>query len=178
VEKYNNFYGCPLKVGGMGGFFSTHSLMANALNATPDFNFIPNVNVTALALTQSAENQLQYENVFIIDTMYRMIFIPPGEVYSEYEKMWLPFESWTWIAIAAVVVAGFATIFIVKFFSNLHQMLFGGNNRSPFMNFIDIVINGGQNTNFSENVPRMMLLNMLLWSLIFRQEYSSASVYH
>jgi hypothetical protein len=97
------------------------------------------------------------------------IYIPPGEVYGDYEKMLLPFDTPTWIAIALMIIVSVLTILAIKLKPLRSQkIIFGENNRSPFMNFVAIVLNGSQINNMTGNVPRIFLLTMIFWSLIFR----------
>jgi hypothetical protein len=97
------------------------------------------------------------------------IFIPPGELYGDYEKMLLPFDLSTWIAISLSFFVSFFAILAIKWLSpNNQELYFGMNNRSPLMNFVSIMINGSQTNNLIENVPRIFLMTFMFWSLIFR----------
>jgi hypothetical protein len=97
------------------------------------------------------------------------IFIPPGEVYSEFEKMHLPFDKPTWIGIAVMLVAGVVIISLIKCLSLKNQeLILGKNNKSPLMNFISIILNGDNTDNLIENVPRMLMMMFIIWCLIFR----------
>jgi hypothetical protein len=108
-------------------------------------------------------------NYHTVDIQARKIYIPPGELYGEYEKMLLPFDTSTWIAIVMTIVMSILTILAIKLKDRLIQaVIFGRNNRSPLMNFINIVLNGGQHTTLMENVPRIFLMTLIFWSLIFR----------
>jgi hypothetical protein len=93
----------------------------------------------------------------------------PGEIYGDYEKMLLPFDGFTWTGIILVILAGLVVIFIINCFKPSNQeLIFGRNNRSPLMNFISIILNGGQANSVVETVPRMLLVLFIFWSLIFR----------
>jgi hypothetical protein len=111
---------------------------------------------------------------YVTDIEMRKIYIPPGEIYGDYEKMLLPFDTCTWIAIAVTINVGFVGILIIKCLSaRIQRLVFGANNFSLLMNFIDILINGGQNTNLVQNASRFFLLNFMIWSLIIRTCYQS-----
>jgi hypothetical protein len=108
-------------------------------------------------------------NMFVMHIESRKILVPPGELYSDYEKMILPFETITWIAICLTISISVATIFVLKLRpKELQRVIFGSNNSSPLMNFVSIVLNGSQHTSLIETVPRMCLAVFLMWSLIFR----------
>jgi hypothetical protein len=74
-------------------------------------------------------------DIHILDIEPRKIFIPPGEVYGEYEKMQLPFDAATWIGIVITLFVSSLAIFLIKMFCRSNQeIFFGRNNGSPFMN--------------------------------------------
>jgi hypothetical protein len=88
------------------------------------------------------------------------IYIPPVELYSEYEKMLLPFDTPTWIAIALTIVISILAILAIKLMPRLIQnAIFGDNSR--FMNFIDIVLNGSQTSDITGNASRKFLITMI-----------------
>jgi hypothetical protein len=112
-------------------------------------------------------NTERIHSVFEIDA--KKIFIPPGELYDDYEKMFLPFDDGAWIAIGVTVVGTLAAILVMKMFSwRVQGIIFGRNNRSPTMNFISILINGSQHTSLVENSSRLLLMTFMIWSLIIR----------
>jgi hypothetical protein len=164
VEKYSNFYGCTVEVE------SESKLLADTLNFTQNvgqpfeetelsFNIELPIK-TILMLTYSTF-------VFHVEPM--RIFIPPGELYGDYEKMFLPFDTPTWIAIAVTIFVSSLAILVIKRIFPINQELsFGRNNPSPLMELISIMINGSQVRNVTENAPRIFLLTFMFWSLIFR----------
>jgi hypothetical protein len=164
VEKYSKLHGCALEIHD-GPFF------ARELNFTVKIRSDDiSVNETISFLSDHYLNQIAGEsNTYVNEINTRKIFIPPGELYGEYEKMLLPFDTTTWIAIVVMIVASILTVLAIKLKDPLIQaVIFGRNNRSPLMNFINIVLNGGQHTTLIENAPRILLLTLIFWSLIFR----------
>jgi hypothetical protein len=109
------------------------------------------------------------DSVYLVDIQPRKIYIPPGELYGDFEKMLLPFDTPTWIAIISLILVTIVAILIIKLKSpKLQEVIFGTNNRSPLMNFISIVLNGGQPNTMVENAPRILLMTFIFWTLIFR----------
>jgi hypothetical protein len=167
VEKYSNFHGCPLET----FFKKKEDLFSEILNYTHGkLNLNIQINETiSMRNTALTIETLQNFNAYAVFQFSQKIFIPPGELYGDYEKMILPFDPLTWIAIGLLIFVSFFAILAIKWLSPNHQEIyFGTNNRSPLMNFISIMINGGQTTNFSDNAPRIFLLTFIFWSLIFR----------
>jgi hypothetical protein len=83
--------------------------------------------------------------------------------------MFLPFDSSTWIAICFLVLFAFSAILAIKLLPLTIQILmFGRSTRSPLMNFINILINGGQHGTMMESGPRIVFAVFLFWSMIFR----------
>jgi hypothetical protein len=175
ITKYRNLHGCRL-------FFS--SFGEKSINDAIYLEFAKELNFTLdLSQNRFGNNTFAFgyyyvsfhdlRDLHIIDIEPRKIFIPPGKVYGEYEKMLLPFDTPTWIGVVITILMSSLSIFLIKKFStNNQEIIFGRNNESPFMNFVAVLLNGGQHTNLVENVPRIFLLSFVLWSLIFRQESS------
>jgi hypothetical protein len=171
--KNGNLHGCPL-IMGTSGFINIdlYSRFAKALNFTMEK---PEGDITSVSFHFGYFYEANHylTEIHILDIEPRKIFIPPGEVYGDYEKMMLPFDTATWIGIVLAVLVCSSVIFLIKMFNATNQeIFFGRNNESPFMNFVAVLLNGGQHTTLLENVPRMFLLTFIFWSLIFRQESS------
>jgi hypothetical protein len=165
VEKYSNFYKCILE-----NRFDYRKFQK-------ELNFTLKVRGTTVLLNESISfmmihlphSMLGTPNLYVMQTIPKKILLPPGEVYSDFEKMFLPFDSSTWIAILLTIILGLFSIVVIKLMPRSFQnVIFGEDNRSPLMNFIDILLNGGQYRNLVGNAPRIFLMSAILWSLIFR----------
>jgi hypothetical protein len=167
VEKYRNLYGCQL----LEYPDTTLVSLSSELNYTSepvDISLISFKNFTFYVYYFPSSLTTQVSS-YVIDIEYRKILIPPGEVYGEYEKMFLPFQNFTWIAMALTIIAAILMILVIKLCPlKIQEVVFGRNNRSPLMNFISILINGGQDGTMIENAPRICLMMAVFWSLIFR----------
>jgi hypothetical protein len=166
VEKYRNFYGCTLEVE------FEDKLLYDVLNFTQK---VGQFQITFLKTSISfstrhlSHDMLVDFNAYVFHGEAQKIYIPPGELYGDYEKMFLPFDISTWIAIGLTIFGSSSAILFIKWISpNNQEIYFGRNNPSPFMEFISIMINGSQARNVNENVPRVFLLTFIFWSLIFR----------
>jgi hypothetical protein len=174
VEKYRNFHGCPLEY--RRGYEKLYSVFGNALNFTLEYKKRHlTINDTVMfSIGYYYGNMMDDMIPFVTAFESRKIYIPPGEIYGDYEKMLLPFDKSTWIAIAVTIIMGILGILIIKrLTARIQERFFGANNRSPLMNFIEILINGCQHTNLVQNAPRFFLLNFMILSLIIRTCYQS-----
>jgi hypothetical protein len=163
VEKYSNFYGCKLEEG------RKHKLLSDVLNFTQKIGKVNKKTSITFEFTALSIGLLEDFNSYVVSVDSQKIFIPPGELYGEYEKMFLPFDISTWIGIGVTIfVPSLAILIIKKIFPKHQETFFGTNNPSPFMEFIYITINGSQVRNVAENAPRIFFLTFVFWSLIFR----------
>jgi hypothetical protein len=175
ATKYENYHKCPMKLQYFEGKYETElfSILAEYLNFTPVMTNEKRINLTRfdISLSRGITSVLD-DNFYWMTFMHfeqSKIFIPPGELYGDYEKMLLPFDTLTWIGIVLTIVSGVLVIVLIKWLSPSNQELyFGRNNRSPLMNFISIILNGDQYHDLAENLPRMLLMLFIIWCLIFR----------
>jgi hypothetical protein len=166
VEKYKNFHGCPLDFGMYNNTFLDKELNYSVKLSRK--NVLVNETMT-FSMIQMLKRKSLEGNWFLVSIIPNKIYIPPGKLYGEYEKMFLPFDRLTWIAIAVTVLVSILTIFVIKFKPIwIQNAIFGEGNRSPLMNLISILINGSQHGNLTQNAPRICLMTFLFWSLIFR----------
>jgi hypothetical protein len=166
-EKYMNLYKCEVE-------FPDDNVIA----LTHELNFTTKrINISDILLNETFSFYLKYLSVtsayeftsYMIHIESRKIVVPPGEVYDDYEKVFLPFDNATWISIAVTIGVAILTILLVALKSpEIQEVIFGRNNRSPLMNFISILLNGDQPRTMMENAPRIFLLVFLFWSMIFR----------
>lgn len=102
------------------------------------------------------------------------IFVPPGELYSSLEKLFLPFDFATWLAILLTLAIGLATIQVVNFCTiKVKSFIFGSGFHSPTINLSAIFLNGGQHFNPGRNFARILLILFVIWCLVIRTCYQS-----
>ena len=134
----------------------------------------PNVYFDIAGLT--SQNQLMHRmsNVFI-DIKYKL-FVTPGDPYSPYEKLFLPFDLTTWILLAAVFVITFATIFIInRLPKSARDFVYGSRICTPTQNVISIFFGIAQVKLPTENFSRSILILFVFFCLIFRTCFQSKS---
>jgi Ligand-gated ion channel len=104
-----------------------------------------------------------------------MFIIPPGRLYTSFEKLSLPFTNQVWFLISFVFLAGFFTIYVVSLkHKKLRSLVFGERVTQPAMNML-IVVFGLQQTKLpTKTFARFILLNFLLFCLVIRCVYLAA----
>ena len=176
-QKYRNFHGCVLNV--KVDIPNTKVLMTEISK---------NVNLKAIIEKNSRVEIRGTEDIQIVllknlKTHVRgatiafstyLFFVPPGELYTPFEKMFLPFDLETWLAIITTFLIALLAIGVINLCSEkVKNFVFGLNIRTPTMNLLDIFLNGGQLKIPGRNFARFMLMMFIIWSLIIRTAYQS-----
>jgi hypothetical protein len=164
--KNTNFHGCPIEIPWIKGDFLAEVFNFKIERTLYEVSVIDTATAYVDIITPQ---EILDVSSYVADIQPRKIYIPPGELYGDFEKMLLPFDTPTWIAIVSLILMGIVTILVIKLKpQEIQEVIFGRNNRSPLMNFFDIVLNGGQQNALVENVPRILLMTFIFWTLIFR----------
>ena len=102
-----------------------------------------------------------------------VVVVPPGEPYTSYEKLLLPFDGLTWIFLLIFFGIGFAVVILVRLSKSpsLNEWVIGSNVRNPAFNIFATLMGIGKNILPKTNVARMFLMNWILFCLIFRTAY-------
>jgi len=115
-----------------------------------------------------------YERGFKQRLIYKELYfvIPPGERYTDWEKLFLAFDAITWYLIATTFAVAFAVIFIIQLMPEAVQhLVFGINVSSPSMNLLAAFFGLSQIVLPQRSFPRFLLMLFIFWSLIFRTAY-------
>jgi hypothetical protein len=98
-----------------------------------------------------------------------LIAVPPGQEYSGYEKLLLPFDKLTWLLIIFTFLATYFVIFITKFTSvKVRNLICGENVENPSLNVAAHFFGLGQLTLPRRSFPRFLLMSFIIFSLIIR----------
>ena len=131
-----------------------------------------------LMATPLPNDLLNYEGVIMSNIFMseeHLFFVPPGEPYTQLEKMFLIYDLEVWIAILVFLVGGLCIIQILKLMSKRFQKIFVGSNvNTPSLNLVEIFLVGG----LSSKIPRgfyskFIFVLFMIWSLIIRTCYQS-----
>ena len=99
--------------------------------------------------------------------------VPPGELFTSWEKLLMPFDWQTWMWLGIVFTVAFFVIFMIRLSksSSIHEIIIGSNVTSPSLNVIAIFMGIGQILLPQRNVSRFMFMVFILFSLIMRTAY-------
>jgi hypothetical protein len=98
----------------------------------------------------------------------------PSEFYSDYEKLWLPFDDFTWILLLLTFLAAFLVIFVAKYVTNsVKSLIIGREVLTPALNVLQVFFGISQMKLPAASVPRFILMMFIFFCLIFRTCYQS-----
>jgi hypothetical protein len=154
--KHENFQKCPIEVNPIKNFYeiSINRLTGNYQSAAFDImnilaeikNFsIKNgefytapfdLSVSVGECTMLSE-YVDYAMTLPFDNDEIFFMITPGELYSDYEKLLLPFDFTTWLFLLITFGCAFLVIFIINLMPKVvHDTVFGAKIQSPAFNLI------------------------------------------
>jgi len=98
--------------------------------------------------------------------------VPQGELYTEWEKLFLAFDLATWLLIVLTFAASFIAIFIINFAKQfVKNFVFGRQVTTPSLNVLKIFFGLGQTVLPRRNFARFLLALFTIWTLIIRTCY-------
>lgn len=104
----------------------------------------------------------------------QIIITTPGELYTPYEKLWLPFDDVTWMLLILTFFIATSTILIIYRVQKIVQeKFFGENVKTPMLNLVSTFFGISQNKLPLSHIPRFMLIFYIFFCLIFRTCYQS-----
>jgi len=119
----------------------------------------------ALALVLP-EDYLFYNNYIFL--------IPPGVIYSDTEKLFMPLELEVWIATFVTILIALLTVQIINRLSQqVQDFVYGQNVNTPSLNIMIAFVGGGQSTLPQKSFARFLLMLFILFSLIIRTCFQS-----
>lgn len=104
-----------------------------------------------------------------------VLVVPPGRKLSAFEKLFSPFSYFAWIAILFSILFGLIVIFIVRRQKkSIQHFVFGTRTRNPYINILDIFLNGSQTVQPNRNFSRFLVTIFVLYCIIIRTLYQAA----
>ena len=192
-QKYQNFHGCKLYLQGFEDWtnYDLLSLIFTSLHNATLTTEVPNEETTEnaatfdLTLRESITTVNAFntyydddDNGFVVANAHRYetitFVVPPGEPYTDLERMFMMFNFETWIAIAITFSIALAATISLSFVSNkIRNFIAGRDVQSPTMNLISIFLTGGQLKLPGRNFARFLFILFTFWSLIIRTCHQS-----
>ena len=159
-------------------------IMSKIANFSTNFNFLlgdlaeyRNEVNPAIRLHYGQLTLVLNSEVFSTVSVYNghyLFALTPAELYTNFEKLWLPFDDFTWIFLLFTFVAAFSAIFVVKFMNvGIRHAFFGRENTTPSWNIIHIFFGISHLKIPKASIPRFILILFILFCLIFRTCYQS-----
>jgi len=197
-EKFQNFHSCKLKIwiinNESGALWSRFEFDKNSQKIVAS-GLIPN-------FVQSISSNFNYQISFqetkddadVCFEIYRfetflehdlhmtstfmelrdVILATPGELYSQYEKLLLPFDDLTWKLLHFTFLIAFIVIFVINRLPKFIQNgVYGDNVQSPTLNVISTFFGISQIKIPKKFFPRFLLILFIFFCLIFRTCYQS-----
>lgn len=98
--------------------------------------------------------------------------VSPPELYTDYEKMILPFDRETWSYLIIVFCSAFIGIFLINKFPRRYQdVVYGRGVKMPSFNVLGTLFGIGQTKLPENHFGRIILMAFIIFCLIFRTAY-------
>ena len=152
--------------------FSSIFRFENTIDLKNNVNPIPSVKIFIGAVIK----MLSYEASPTVFSMsgHFLFVATPSELYSNYEKLLLPFDDVTWILLLLTFILAFSVIILVKLMPKYVKIsLFGRQALHPALNIVQIFFGIAQFRLPQASVPRFILMLFIGFCLIFRTCYQS-----
>lgn len=119
------------------------------------------------------QNRLEYIDNSIVYHSTPIVFaIPPGDLYSGFEKLIQPFEWLVWALIFLTLFVGILVIVIITWkFEKCVSFVFGTKTGNPIINMLIAIFAQTQPKLPRRNFSRFFLMSFLLFCLIQRSVY-------
>lgn len=182
--KYDDLHGCHLTL-------VTHSQQGYLPEFFPtlagSMNFILDVEISETLTPELISDKdffrmfhTFYSDIskFIVTKGFKIVqfsyFVPDGEPYTQFEKMWMMFDPDVWIAICCTLLFWAASIQVINRSSQkLRNFIYGRGITTPTVNLLDTFLNGGQFKVPTRNFARFIFMLFVIWCLIIRVCYQS-----
>ena len=108
-----------------------------------------------------------------IYTTSDVFVVPPGEFFTSWEKLFLPFDWQTWMWLGITFAAAFLVILLIKVSksTSIYDLVIGSNVTTPSLNVVAIFMGMSQVLRPRRIVTRFLFMNFILFSLIMRTAY-------
>jgi hypothetical protein len=107
------------------------------------------------------------------DTENYVLALTPTKLYTNWEKLFLPFDKLTWIFLILTLLGSFLMIFMInRMQQTIQEMINGPDSRISMFSLISIFFGIGQRQQVPvNNTGRIILMNFILFNLVIRTAY-------
>lgn len=112
---------------------------------------------------------------YVYFTSNLIFIVPPGRLYSSFEKLFYPFKYIIWSLVTTIFLCGFFVIAVLKFRSiRTQNFVYGPGNQSPCLNIVNIFFGGSLHLLPTRNFARFILGVFMIYCFIVRSSYQGA----
>lgn len=130
-------------------------------------------NMTIGYTSSTVKRNLYMTASYIYYTSNLKWIIPPGRLFTSFEKLFKPFRNILWSCLFIVFLLSFVSIVVVRCQSrSVQDFVFGYRNNSPSLNLINIFFGGSLTKLPSRNFARFLLAQFMIFCLIIRSSYT------
>ena len=191
--RMENFYGCQLsiKLGhnelpflkwevGVGGKILADGVLVKTieelsvlLNFKINFTTETVCDLLLDTTTITVEDEYVQPSSNPIFSTSDVFIVPPGESYTPWEKLLLPFdkETWMWLGITFTIASLVVLLILLQRSNSMYDFVIGLNVATPYLNIIGIFMGVSQNVLPHRNVSRFLFTSFILFCLIMRTAY-------
>ena len=150
--------------------------LSTSLNFTVTFDEEPGLSID-YEVALKMLNEISYERGELssnpICSTSHVFVVPPGEFYTSWEKLLLPFDRDTWMWIGITFVTAFIFIIFIKLTksTSIYDFVIGPNVTTPGLNIVAIFFGIGQILLPHRNIARFIFINFVWFCLIMRTAY-------
>ncbi|CAG9811424.1 unnamed protein product [Chironomus riparius] len=134
------------------------------------YNLLSTKNLEAHALNMDVNPC--WRNVMLNIECSPQLYVPPGDLYTSFEKVLLPFDNETWISLLVTFASSVAvTSIIYRFSKYVRSLVFGSAIKTPTFNIFRAFFGIGQTQLPRESFARLIFLSFIMWCLVVRTAY-------
>lgn len=113
--------------------------------------------------TTALRNKIM-KSSYVYFTSNLIFIVPPGRLYSSFERLFYPFKYIIWSLVATIFLIGFFVIAVLKFRSiKTQNFVYGRGNQSPCLNIINVFFGGSLHSLPTRNFARWSLYDLLFY---------------
>lgn len=121
------------------------------------------------------ETRAKFMSFCVYDSSRLILVIPLGVPLSPLEKLFSPFSKLTWLTLLLTFLGASFVIFIIKRQKKpIQDFVFGVNCGNPYLNMLDVLLNGSQKSFPARNFSRTLLMIFIAFCIVMRTSYQAA----
>lgn len=188
-NKFTNFHGCPIDLLRGLSTMMNFTFEIRILNEPAAWGFVMENGTSGGVMKKIMDKEADVGIGSFYLTLTRAKFmsfseysrsivvltVPSGVPLSPFEKLFSPFSNVTWLVLLFTFMTAIFIIFAVRLQRKFAQnFVFGVKTGNPYLNIINILLNGFQNVVPRRNFARALLIMFLFFCIIIRTLYQAS----